>query len=387
MAQMTNGNLRKTNREMLRNYRTMNHHAMGSSSSNSRTNNNSSSSSSPASPTKRTRENTVESSTGGIIGSGSGGSSVESGLGTTNVNHHHSKKLASMAVVPDDEGGSGRSSASAMETDEDNITRPHYMEYMHAPPAPVWSKGNTTTANSTDIDSELLSTYKYPRLCLQDPIHIIEGLLDGRYNNNDQVVRREMWWFHAAHRMETTLRHVQEDHWRGMLSTMMMATTSSTTNSTSSSIAPPAMTNYTSNLTSKMKGSDSTNSFATPTTTDGCVAMEELCLGKQHQQQHHHQQQPFSPSNTPTNVWSEPCASTMNVRGRTYSRDGVKVESGPSLFVMLGVDSFVSGGGEKSAGGGVDSNSTASSSLGTASYLRRWRGVCAEMELHQPPFL
>ncbi len=335
----------------------MNHLDLGSSRTNNKDNN-----SSPPSPTKRTHASIVDSGGVGKSSGSSGSGSGDSGLG----NHHH-KKMAPMVT---DEGGE-RSSSSVMDTDDDN-TRPYYYyaEYINAPPTPVWSKVNATSTSTTtfpDIDSELLFTYMVPRLYLQDPIHIIEGIIHGQYNC-DQI--RELWWFHAAQRMETTLRHVQEDHWRALLSMTTMGDIAQ------SSMAYP-------NTTTKMKGSDSTNSFAL--SSDGCVSMKELCLGKQKQSHGGGDNSTsFSPSKTPTNVWSEPCASTMNVRGSSYSRDGIKVESETSIFSVLGVDSFVSW--DKSAASGeVDSRQASTS--GTASYLRRWKGICDEMGLHRPPFL
>lgn len=355
---MTNGNLRKTNREMLRNYRTINHGGLSSSSN--RTN---SMMDSPGSPTKRIREHNNKT----IGGHGLRGEGCESGgIGSNSVDvhshHHHHKKLAAMAMP-----GSERSSSLAMETDDDNnnTIRPYYMEYINAPPPPVWSKVNattTTTINTSDIDSELVFTYSFPRLYLQDPTHITEGIVHGKYNC-DQM--KELWWFHAAQHMETTLRHVQEDHWRALLSTT--ATTA---------VAQPSSGKHTTTTTnSKMKGSNSTHSFVTP--TDGCASMKELCLGKQQQHPQRSDSETFSPSNTPTNVWSEPCASTMFVRGRTYSKDGVKVESETSIFTMLGVDSFVNG----------DKSEIIDPSSGTNSYLRRWKRICNDMGLHRPPFL
>lgn len=67
----------------------------------------------------------------------------------------------------------------------------------------------------------------------------------------------------------------------------------------------------------------------------------------------------------------------MHVRGKTYAKDGVKVESETSLFSVLGVDSFVSG----------DKSEVADASAATKSYLRRWKGACKELELSCPPFL
>jgi len=80
---------------------------------------------------------------------------------------------------------------------------------------------------------------------------------------------------------------------------------------------------------------------------------------------------------TPTNAWSEPSASTINIRGKDYSKDGIKVASETSMFSVLGVDSFVNGGKRED----VDS------SLGTKTFLHRWNAVCKDLGWVQPPFL
>ena len=84
----------------------------------------------------------------------------------------------------------------------------------------------------------------------------------------------------------------------------------------------------------------------------------------------------FSP---PSSAWSEPMASTMNVRGKNYKNDGLKTPSEPSLFTVLGVDSFVNGGGE------VKDHYNAS--WGTDSFRVRWNEACDELGLARAPFL
>jgi hypothetical protein len=79
---------------------------------------------------------------------------------------------------------------------------------------------------------------------------------------------------------------------------------------------------------------------------------------------------------TPTNAWSEPSASTINVRGANYSKDGIKVASETSMFLVLGVDSFVK-----------CKHEDFDVSLGAKSFLQRWNVVCAEVGWIHPPFL
>ena len=42
----------------------------------------------------------------------------------------------------------------------------------------------------------------------------------------------------------------------------------------------------------------------------------------------------------PVNAWSEPFVSMLRVYSSSYAVDGIKVGSGPSLFLAVGVDSF-----------------------------------------------
>ena len=67
----------------------------------------------------------------------------------------------------------------------------------------------------------------------------------------------------------------------------------------------------------------------------------------------------------------------MQVRGPTYSTDGIKVDSDISLFNVIGVDSFVCG----------DASGGSSASLGTENFLKRWQNACLEVGINRPPFL
>ncbi len=82
---------------------------------------------------------------------------------------------------------------------------------------------------------------------------------------------------------------------------------------------------------------------------------------------------------TPTNAWSEPSASTFNIRGRYYAKDGLKVASETSMFMVLGVDSFVNNK--------LDKLENVDVSLGTTSFLKRWIIFCEEVYWVHPPFL
>ena len=85
----------------------------------------------------------------------------------------------------------------------------------------------------------------------------------------------------------------------------------------------------------------------------------------------------FRPDSCPQNSWSEPAASTIYVRGANYLTDEIKVPSEASIFTVLGVDNFVSGG----------KSSEENESWAATSYLRRWNAACEEVGIPRPPFL
>jgi hypothetical protein len=88
--------------------------------------------------------------------------------------------------------------------------------------------------------------------------------------------------------------------------------------------------------------------------------------------------QHYGACSPPSSAWSEPVASTMNVRGKNYKNDGMKMPSESSLFTVLGVDSFVNSGGEEK-----DYNA----SWGTDNFRIRWNEACDKLGLACAPFL
>ncbi len=259
------------------------------------------------------------------------------------------------------------------------ITRP-YLEFENAPPPPLWTE--STASNVPEINAELLLTYKYPRLYLHDPACVINGQLFG--NNNDQNGKK-LWWFHLARRMYTTLEHVQDGNWRELQRSQGLRN-----NGVGNSVHCSD-----SSATASSCSEGGQQRPLCSTLEDGSRAMSELCLGKrqQHRATKHRSKRgggedpastvgeekaaAFQPESCPQNSWSEPSASTMNVRGRNYLNDEIKVASETSIFTVLGVDNFVSGG--KGAEEDV--------SWATMSYLRRWNVACEEVGLVRPPFL
>ena len=220
------------------------------------------------------------------------------------------------------------------------------------PPPPIWSE---STESSIIVDFELLSTYKYPRFFTRDPTQPLTGC--------SEIFETRL---RLVERMETTLKHVLRNYWKAPVNpnTNGCGSTSATGSvltevcdglhhqqQQQAKQSNPMMTHV-----SKHKSTKASTSISRSTITAEAS---------------------FQPSATPINVWSEPSASTMQVRGKTYAKDGIKVESESSIFSVFGVDSFVS-----DAKGEVGD-----ASLGTRSYLRRWNGACKELGLSHPPFL
>mmetsp|Transcript_11801 Transcript_11801/g.25146 ORF Transcript_11801/g.25146 Transcript_11801/m.25146 type:complete len:807 (+) Transcript_11801:56-2476(+) len=277
------------------------------------------------------------------------------------------------------------------------------------------------------VNSELDSTYEYPRLYLRHPTQIIPQTAGGA---GDQSIGG-LWWFHLAQRVETTLKHVQDDHWKALLNEYQQQSRNSMTSKNTTASFSSDSISATSSLSAQHQ---QINGFGAcvaglEQSDDGCVAMRDLCLGKPQGQlgytpqnngtstamkptttpsksKHKHKSKKgrTKPSTntalaSPTNVWSEPSASTMKVRGRTYSKDGIKVESDTSMFAVLGVDSFVhkkggggggdvvgNGGGYGGAGDGTTSSASSTADT-TLDFLRRWTNACMDMGLEHPPFL
>ena len=251
-----------------------------------------------------------------------------------------------------------------------------YSSFGNAEPTPLWEIDG--------VNSELKCTYQYPRLYLKDPAHVITNHKRALVDNE----QGEFWWYHLAQRMETTLGHVC-GHWKLLEQQKQQANLNS---SDSVSVSSSVNTNAILERNENGFKHDSEN---------GCSdAMVDLCFGKQ-TQTNHHRSKSWSKlksknkvvdnsnvmnhamsSNSSVNAWSEPCASTMKVRGPKYSKNGMKVDSNESIFAVLGVDNFVNG----RDGGCVDHDSSKAGPA-TCNYLDRWKRVCDDVGLEQPPFL
>ena len=363
-ANMSSNNIRKNNRESFR-------HRYGSMDSISTMD----------SPTKKARG-----------GGGGGGSSVASNSTGTNRtppqmptkqqrgDHASNPSIESMAMAV-------------------VVQKPH-LEYENASPTPHW-----TTTTTKDINSELVNTYQYPKLYLYDPNQIISN---GENLNSiisqqqqQQQPNNRYWWFHLAQRMGTTLKHVQDDHIKALLFEQQQRQQQATSNGNGNSFF--SQDSISAGESSSIHHQGTHANFGCMDTLDGsqeggCV-LSDLCISQEQQQKSgksHRRYKSwssnkstftgsfpakaktklFTPTSTPINVWSEPLASTMKVRGGTYSQDGIKVESEPSLFSVLGVDSFVNG-----------KDTSTNCSWGTQNYLQRWKKACCENGIDQAPFL
>lgn len=83
----------------------------------------------------------------------------------------------------------------------------------------------------------------------------------------------------------------------------------------------------------------------------------------------------------PTNVFSEPYASNIKVRGRNYCFDQMKIESRSSTMALVGADKFIRSQKTKS-----DSNYAYHISAREKSFVKRFRANCRNNGVN-PPFL
>lgn len=376
-AQMSNA--RMNNREMLRDYRT---------------------------PTKRIN---------GGISNGSPASARRHSPTPTKDHGENDETNMEAKVPPLPLGGGDAPEATGAAT---RVTEPHAC-FENAPPTPTWEAAD-------DVNPELVSTYRYPRLYLRDPSQIItEQTSTGSDEARSKVYAGELWWFHLAQRMRCTLKHVQHDHWEALLAERQRQQKQSSSQQSNSKHRVSDSAPGSSSLAAQHPQLGCTGLEVPNTYSDGCAAVQDLCLGEppNPQQQHGRQQNGattgnrsrtesplpsfrskkgasagsllpapaaaaaagsmvFRPSAAPVNAWSEPSATTFKVRGPTYSRDGIKVHSEPSMFSVVGVDSVVHEGYGGRGGGGEGA-------LGddATGYPGRWTRACADAGLDAPPFL
>jgi hypothetical protein len=207
-------------------------------------------------------------------------------------------------------------------------------------------KGNNSSGNNS-INEELNMSYKFPRMYLQNPSEL-----------DAEFLKREAWWYKLQSGVESTLGHVRSESIKQKL--LLQGGEGKQQHQQQNHRGSDAAS-----ISSK-----STNLFFSKSpipTSNKTINDSNNNNGE------------FSPSAQPTNVWSEPSASTMKVRGPTYAQDGVKIASEESMFAILGVDNFV-----KDKEGGSGNNNCKS---GTSSFRERWKSVCMDVGVETVPFL
>jgi len=391
-TQLVNGNLRKTNREMLRNYRTT------ATTTTSATNN---SNNCPTFTPPRLASNGDEIELQNMPPPPSVLEIMDSILPSSSSNNssENSDDIIISAV---------EAAASAV------VTRHYYDEYQQSTPPPLWTE--STTIDTPTVHTELMYTYKYPRLYLNDPTFVIHN---NHQRQNSSSSNNSMWWFELGQRMQTTLRHVNYDKWRGGAIIqqsldqlhLLRNNNSICVDSSEEEESSFCNINTNNNLASssqqktqmqqqqqKQHGrsrSDHPFCIAAPQAVNECIGIHQRHSAMSNSTIRHNKSTPnlttnnclggggggYQPGVQPKNSWSEPSASTMNIRGRTYLKDGIKVVSEQSMFSILGVDSFVSSSGNSSSASNIDI------SWATKSYIQRWNSVCLEVGLAKPPFL
>jgi len=240
------------------------------------------------------------------------------------------------------------SSSLSLGVINDNLMQPmlggvenvsHFAEYENAQPPPIY-----TSTSGVEVNAELISTYQYPRVYLSNPIQIIST------GKTEAVNCGKYWWFHLLQQMGTTIKHVQDDYYKGLISHQ---SSNNRRTSMSDSVSASSSQQHQSNNF----GCTSLERTLTTDSEDGCVAMtRDLCIGQEkdgnasvsnggklHRKTKSWSKsskkssvgaasKPVNITSNPINVWSEPHASTMKVRGATYAQDGIKVDSDESIF-------------------------------------------------------
>jgi len=215
--------------------------------------------------------------------------------------------------------------------------------------------------NNTTINEELNMSYKFPRMYLQDPTLL-----------NVEFLKRGAWWYRLQSGVESTMGHVRSEsvkyhHYHHGEDQSHRGSDASVGSVSTKSV----------------KKALSFGTTASPKSSRKSVNGSSRSVNGGE----------FSPAAQPTNVWSEPHASTIKVRGPTYAKDGVKIPSEESMFAVLGVDNFVkkeeSKERRKSGGEAYEhlEGEEDDCRSGTGSFMERWKSVCEEVGLESVPFL
>jgi hypothetical protein len=382
-TQLVNGNLRKTNREMLRNYRTTTTAATTNNSNNSPT-------FTPPRLALNGDEIELQNMPPTVL------EIMDSILPSNSSNNSSSNSVGIISAA--------EAAASVV------VTRiHHYEEYQqnNNTPPPLWTE--STTIDIPNIHTELLYTYKYPRLYINDPTTFVQRQNYSSSNTTNSSTCT-WWWLELGQRMQTTLKHVNYEKWRGRVIQQSVDQLHLLRNNNSicvdsseedelsfcngnNLVATSSQLQQQQQQQQKHGRSRSDHPF--------CIATPQAvneCIGIHQHQIRYNKSTPnlttttnclgggigYQPGVQPKNTWSEPSASTMNIRGRTYLKDGSKVESEQSIFSILGVDSFVSSSSSSSNSSSGTNNDI---SWATKSYIQRWNSACLEVGLVKPPFL
>ena len=206
----------------------------------------------------------------------------------------------------------------------------------NSPPSLLW---DTAASSTTTINEELHMTYQFPRLYLQNPTDL------------DPHALKQAWWYKLQSGMESILGYVRGESVKQYL---ISANGQQQHRGSDASIS--------SNKSFKKSLSFSSS----PKVTMKKRSSVDNANGE------------FSPAVPPTDVWSEPHASTMKIRGPTYAKDGVKIPSEESMFTILGVDNFI----KENGGEGEDGCRS-----GTSCFRERWRRICEDVGVESVPFL
>lgn len=375
-TQLVNGNLRKTNREMLRNYRTTTTIATTTNSNNSPT-------FTPPRLASNGDEIELQNMPPSVL-------EIDSILSSNSCNNDIEKSIDIIA----------ESAASVVARVH------HYKEYQqNGTPPPLWTE--SATIDTPNVHTELLYTYKYSRLCLSDPSFFITNN-HHRQNNCSNNTNSRTWWLELGLRMQTTLKHVNYEKLRGTAIQQSLDQLHLLRNNNSicvDSSEEEELSFFNGNLvaissqqkTQMQQQQHQQKHGRSRSDHPFCIETPQVvneCIGIHQQQLRRNKSIPnlttnclggggYQPWVQPKNSWSEPSASTMNVRGKTYLKDGIKVASEQSMLSILGVDSFVSSSGSNSS----SSASNNDISWATKSYIQRWSSICCEVGLDKPPFL
>jgi len=289
-------------------------------------------------------------------------------------NTHHPTTTTTTTIVPQTSSfSSTEMMATTCEYKKNIVIWKHYSKAVldskheghlhHSTESLLWNNQKDGSGggkgNNNSINEELNMSYKFPRMYLQNPSEL-----------NVEVLKREAWWYKLQCGVESTLGHVRSESIKQQVLMQGGGGGGGGKQQSHHHHHQQQHRDSDASISSSSKSTKSSFSKSPKSTTSNKTIHSNNTNGEE-----------FSPAAQPTNVWSEPSASTMKVRGPTYAQDGIKITSEESMFAVLGVDNFVK---DKGGGGGGENNTCKS---GTSSFMERWKSVCADVGVETVPFL